>query len=381
MVEKLFFSLLRSEINGDKLCEESKNLITIEMLSAFFKLSKRHDLAHLIGDALDKNGLLPYGTEIKKRFLYERNIAVYRYEQIRYEFERICDTLEKAKIQFVPLKGSVIRQYYPQPWMRTSCDIDILVQEKDLDQAIKKLKEELKYTTSDKRNYHDVSLFSESGMHLELHYSLCENMENIDSILSCAWEYVLPQEKNYKKEFEEGYFLFHIVAHMLYHFQCGGCGIRPLLDLWLLRRNISEEEQLIKMLNKCNLLTFYKTMVELSECWFSGSDFTEKTLCVNDYLLQAGVYGTKKNHDLADAVKNGNKRKQAMRYIFLPYKNMVILYPVLRKAKILLPFFHIWRWVTRIFRIKKAVRRTEVILKQNQNEIENVRVLFEMLEI
>ena len=104
-VEKVFFALIRFEINGDELCDEMKNLITPEMLPALFKLSKRHDLAHLIGDALDKNGLLPEGTEAKKRFLQERNMAVYRYEQIQYEIEQICDVLEKARIPFIPLKG------------------------------------------------------------------------------------------------------------------------------------------------------------------------------------------------------------------------------------------------------------------------------------
>ncbi len=134
-VEKVFFALIRFEINGDELCDEIKNLITPDILPALFKLSKRHDLAHLVGDALDKNGLLPDGTEAKKRFLQERNMAVYRYEQIQYEYEQICEVLEKAKIPFIPLKGSVIRQYYPEPWMRTSCDIDILVKENILEET------------------------------------------------------------------------------------------------------------------------------------------------------------------------------------------------------------------------------------------------------
>ena len=47
-VEKAFFALIRFEINGDEFCDEIKNVITPEMLPALFKLSKRHDLAHLI---------------------------------------------------------------------------------------------------------------------------------------------------------------------------------------------------------------------------------------------------------------------------------------------------------------------------------------------
>lgn len=380
-LEKVFFALLRFEINGDELCEDVKNLITSETLPALFALAKKHDLAHLIGDALDKNGLLPDGTEAKKRFLQERNMAVYRYEQMQYEFEQICATLENAKIPFIPLKGSVIRKYYPEPWMRTSCDIDILVQEGDLKQAIKNLEKELKYTANEKKGYHDISLFSESGIHLELHHSLCENLENIDSLLARAWIYVIPQVTTYEKQFTTSYFLFHVVAHMLYHFQRGGCGTRPLLDLWLLRRRFLEEQRLTELLRECGIVTFYQTMVELSECWFGEGVHNEKTLRVQEYLLQAGIYGTQKNRDLADTVKTGSRKKRALRYLFLPYKNMVILYPILAKAKILLPFFHVWRWVTRIFRIKKALKTTESILTQSQDEIEEIRVLFEMLNI
>ena len=121
------FALLRSEIQGTGLGEEVKNFITLEGLPALFALAKKHDLAHLVGDALDRNGFLSDGAEMRKPFLRERNMAVYRYEQQQYDFEQICDTLEDAQIPFLPLKGSVLRGYYPEAWMRTSCDIDILV--------------------------------------------------------------------------------------------------------------------------------------------------------------------------------------------------------------------------------------------------------------
>ena len=144
-IEKVFFALIRFEF-GAELSQEIKNLIKIDLLQPLFKLSKRHDLAHLIGDALYKNRLLPENSEVKKRFLQERSMAVYRYEQIQYEFEQICSVLEEERIPFVPLKGSVIRNLYPQPWMRTSCDIDVLVKKKDLSLAIGGIVRNLNYT-------------------------------------------------------------------------------------------------------------------------------------------------------------------------------------------------------------------------------------------
>ncbi|MDO5139153.1 MAG: nucleotidyltransferase family protein, partial [Oscillospiraceae bacterium] len=33
----------------------------------------------------------------------------------------ICSALDNGNIDYVPLKGSVIKDLYPEPWMRTSC--------------------------------------------------------------------------------------------------------------------------------------------------------------------------------------------------------------------------------------------------------------------
>ena len=122
-LQKVFFSLLAFEF-GKELSTDVKNLITQDMLKPLYAISKKHDLAHLLCDALDKNGFLLDGTEACKYFLQERNIAIYRYEQLEYEYEQICNVFEQNKIEFIPLKGCVIRKFYPEPWMRTSCDIE-----------------------------------------------------------------------------------------------------------------------------------------------------------------------------------------------------------------------------------------------------------------
>ena len=75
-VEKVFFALIRFEINGDELCDEIKNLITPDILPALFKLSKRHDLAHLVGDALDKMVYCP--MERKRKSVFCKSV-IWRY--------------------------------------------------------------------------------------------------------------------------------------------------------------------------------------------------------------------------------------------------------------------------------------------------------------
>ena len=195
-VSKILIALLRYEIKGTELCDEVKNAITTETLHSLYKLSKRHDLTHLVADALEKNGLLPKQVDTKKRFLQERNMAIYRYEQMRYELECISEVLSGAGIPFVALKGSVIRRLYPEPWMRTSCDIDVLVREEEIDKAANHLKEELGYTREAKRTANELSLYTIGGVHLELHYDLSEGNRYGKDVLSDIWRYTREEERD-----------------------------------------------------------------------------------------------------------------------------------------------------------------------------------------
>ena len=154
--EVILFSLLRMEVCGGTVSEELKATLSEEMLTEIFALAKKHDLAHIAGNALSKLGVLG-DNEISKKFKQVSMQAVYRYVRINSEYQKLCKTLEEAQIPFIPLKGAVLRNYYPEPWMRTSCDIDILVKSEDLDAAILMLTKGLDYQLG-KKMFYDVSL-------------------------------------------------------------------------------------------------------------------------------------------------------------------------------------------------------------------------------
>ena len=183
---RTMMDLIASEVCG-KSIDKSQYFLTDEELAKLYKLSKSHDLAHLVGDALIKNDLIEDG-EVKAKFQKQIMLAVYRYEKINYELGRLRKVLNEAKIPFIPLKGSVLRRYYPEPWMRTSCDIDVLVHEEAVDQTAQIMVEKLGYIY-EKKQYHDISLMSDGGVHLELHHSIKENKANIDALLSDCWDY------------------------------------------------------------------------------------------------------------------------------------------------------------------------------------------------
>ncbi len=341
--------LIASEVCGKEI-DKSQYTLTDEELVNLYKLSKSHDLAHLVGDALIKNDLIGDG-EIKAKFQNQMMLAVYRYEKINYELGRLRKVLNEVKIPFIPLKGSVIRQYYPEPWMRTSCDIDVLVHESDLERAASALTSAVGYK-ADSKGSHDVGMFSDSGVHLELHYSLIEDkiVGSAADVLRSTWKNASPVSDTSEYAFGDDLFFFYHTAHMAKHFVNGGCGIRPFIDIWVLNHCVSfDREERDALLAKGGLLAFAEQAEALSEAWFGNGEHTDITRRMQDYLLKGGVYGTTANRVSVQQIRKGGKIRYAFSRIWLPYDVLKFHYPSLERKRWLLPVFEVRRWFKLIF--------------------------------
>lgn len=377
------FELLRFEMNGE-LFRDEKIIVELDVLPTLFKFSKRHDLAHLVGDALDKKGLLPENSEAQKRFLNERNLAVMRYEQKRYEFTQICATLEKAKIPFMPLKGAIIQDLYPQGWMRTSCDIDILVKQSDLDSAINCLKNDLEYTC-EFIGGHDAQMYAPSGVHLELHYTLTSNDATTKqkAIFEKVWEYE-DNKETFERRMADEFFYGYFILHMAIHVKEGGCGIRPFLDLWLIKRKFSfDREKCEKFLQEIGLLTFAKEVESLAEVWFSKKEASDLDRELEQYVLEGGVYGTVQNRVLVKTEQKKGKFLFILSRIFLPYSQLKIIYPNLKKHPILFPFYQVKRWFNLLNKERRAqaTRELESTINMDDEKSQSVAKLLKDLEL
>ena len=382
-VEKILFALFRSEICGETLLDEYKKAITPETASALYSISKSHDLAHLVCEALDKNGVLAQcGKELEEAFCQQRHLAVCRYEQMKYEYARICNAFEEAKIDYMPLKGAVIRAFYPQPWLRTSCDIDILIEREELNNAIKALSEKLDYKLTT-RTAHDVSLFSGGGGHLELHHELIENEEKAQRVLSKVWETSKrAKDRTYCYEMNDETFYFYHLAHMAKHFLCGGCGIKPFIDLWILERQIPHDEKARDALIELGgLQTLNERAKKLCQVWFAGQEHDDVTKQMEMFVLSGGVYGNLENRVAVQQQKKGGKIRYAFSRIFLPYDEIKVQYPVLENKKWLLPFCQVRRWVRLIFkgRVGYSVRELNVNAGISQERQQVVEMLLQNL--
>ena len=383
-VVDLNFALLRSLFDGTALTAEVKNELNAKTLERLYTLSRRHDIAHLLALALERNGCITEDTPFSEELVNQQQLAVYRYERIRYECEELYCALEEAGIDFLPMKGAVLRALYPEPWMRTSCDIDLLVREADLDRTVNLLEKEKEYVNRGKA-FHDVSLKSPTNVHLELHFSICENDEKIDGLLRDVWQYAVPVDgTKHRYELKNEYLFFHVIAHAYYHFLSGGCGIRFFLDLKLMREKLTYEKAwLLERLKECGLAKFYEEVCTLSEVWFGAGAPSEVTQRLERYVLRGGVYGSVENHVSVGQQRKGGKFRYAMSRIFLPYKSLVLLYPKLKNRKWLTPFYQVRRWFRIVFcgRLKSSVRELNANANTSKEYAEETKRLLKDLDL
>lgn len=363
VVEKMF-SLVKSVVFNEQLDRASESFFESEQLNNTYNLAKKHDISHIVSHAILQNNLIDANEKVKFSLTKEKLVAVYRSENTDYLIELITNKLESTGIDFILLKGAFIRNLYPERWLRTNCDIDVLVKKECVDKAIAVLCEDNTFTRGNDSTTHDCLLIAQSGMHLELHYTLEEEeaLPKTTELLNKAWDNaVLEQGYKHKYNFTNEYFMFYHIAHMAKHFVYGGCGVRPIIDLKFLLEKLSFDQTLLdEMLEQSQLKAFYKAVCSLAKKWFDIECELDGLTDLEQFVLSGGVYGTHENNAKVSASKGKSKISTFISIVFLPKKRLEVIYPNLKKHPILFPFYQVKRWF-RVFNRKKVKKVKKAI--------------------
>ena len=372
--EKLTIEVLRCVLTG----ENPDMVLSDEALKALYLCADRYDLAHCVGFVLERASLLPK-SDIGNAFRKKQMEAVWRTEQQTYESERIGAVLEQAGIAHIFLKGAALRRLYPQPWLRTSVDVDVLVRKEEHEKTIAMLCGKLGYTLG-LRTPHDAHLDFPSGQVAELHV-LLSGTESAEEVLSHVWEMSIPAAgKLWERALSPELFYVYHIAHMAKHIELGGYGIRPLMDLWIMEQTMPRDQKATKeLLCKAKLLVFAETAECLKNHWFSGGEVSALAQRMGDYILGGGVFGSVEKKVAVGQIKTGGRMKNFIARVFLPYETMAEVYPPLKTHPWKLPYYELCRWCRLLFRgsagsvwtelrknqtiSKESIRTTEKLLK------------------
>ena len=100
------------------------------------------------------------------------------------------------------------------------------------------------------------------------------------------------------------------------------------------------------LLEEAGIYRFAEEMSKLANECFTEQGGDDLLL---SYIWRGGVYGSTENRVSVQKQQSRSRVSYLLGRLFLPYKYMVILYPILKKAPILLPLCWGRRWIRAIF--------------------------------
>ena len=146
-------------------------------------------------------GLILYG-------LYNSDIAVPKWlndkfcsrtfllENLWNKGDEIQKRFKENGIEFIPLKGIVLKDLYPSPHMRSMSDIDILIKEKEYNKKIKPLMLEMGYTEG-KESDHELH-WEKDGQMIELHKRIIPSYnKDFYKVIGDGWNWVQDNQYEY----------------------------------------------------------------------------------------------------------------------------------------------------------------------------------------
>lgn len=217
--------LVRSGITGEP-CEA----VSVSDWDKVLKISRVQDLSGIIYRAirLSKNNITPpesFLTALKLQFTSDL-----RTDRIqRSELSNLFKTFDEKNIDYLPLKGIVMKDYYPSPELRFMADADILIrhsQYKEIAEIIKKAG----YSFQEESDY---EIIWKKGLSLlEFHKVIFSPKEtNCSGYFDNAFKTaaIIPGTNRYR--FEPASLIVYSVAHFAKHFVTGGTRLRNLIDI------------------------------------------------------------------------------------------------------------------------------------------------------
>lgn len=291
-------------------------------------------------------------------------------EQVRDE---ICRCFESAGIDYVLLKGSVLQSLYPEAGMRLMSDIDILIRMEQYPRILA-LMTKMGFARGAETD-HELP-WQKHGVHIELHKSLIPSYnKDFYAYYGTGWQFAKPVAGNHRYDFSDEDQMVYLFSHFAKHYRDMGIGVKHFADLYVYRREKPglDEDYIRRELKKLSLEKFYAHVLQTLAVWFDGAASTEATDMITAIVLTSGAYGDSRNSFYSNLIKNTASpedckkacRHRKLELVFLPYRDMCVKFPILKKVPVLLPFMWVARGAGSLFVPNKfrKMRRTVKSLK------------------
>lgn len=382
--QKYLLILIRCAINDTKVPVPDEKLSWEKL----YAIAVEHGVTQLIWQVLQKSEFIDkLSNEIRQGFNKQQKIVIIKDANIEYEIEKIKKDFLECGIRFIILKGYVMRSYYPESFMRTMSDVDILYDTSQTAQVREVLaKNKFALKSSEEKN--DVFVSKNSGMIIEMHRNLIPFSEDEKyQYAKDVFKRAVYNDGCYEMT-KEDFYIF-ILMHLARHFFEAGIGIKAFVDIWLIKlkeKNNLDSDYIDRQLEFMNLKTFDKKVNDMLFNWFNDKKFCGTDEDILNYAFGSGKFGKCTQFEINEAAKRRiseksiSKRVLMLRRTFPPYEEMVKRQQWLKNKKILLPVGWIKLNLERLlFRRSYIKGRIKNIQEIDEKNVISTQQLFERL--
>ncbi|MDO5560474.1 MAG: nucleotidyltransferase family protein [Oscillospiraceae bacterium] len=368
---KYLIYLLRCAVNDKKPSCKPDDVCWEDVLS----LAHHNSVACTVCCAVEKLDIKP-PDDIMNQFLEIKHKAIVKDIIQREENTKIMNAFEENHIRIMPLKGFLIKKYYPKSYMRVMSDLDYLIDPECGEKSLSVLKS-LKYTC---KNYgkgvHDVYQ-KPPVMNVELHRSLFSQQMIAKHGYDTNTFEQFSTADNYKyvhSMSNEDFFIYYVM-HFYKHFNACGSGIRSVMDLYLMFNSLCDhinQEYIVNKLKQLGVFSFYLQMISTAETWFSDTENSVEINEAGEYIIYSGTYGNYTNY-YESQIRAMGKVKFILKKLCPGMAEMRGYYPVLDKLPFLVGLCFILRLVKMVIIYHRNVSLVIKLLTKSSDSPEKTK--------
>ena len=372
--KEYFISLLSSYVNRTSPKGEAVDF------GELFRIAQTNDLGGIIATQLKKvdSQFQPYG-DIKSHFNQVLGYTVKNSALRETAYILTKQFLNTLEVKHIFVKGVHIKDYYPDPEMRTSGDIDVIVEPASIEKLHKAAKEQGIKITNYVSNMLSLKI---NSVDLEIHADADVMTDYFDSIFEIAekvgeFEYIL-------NEYDE---LLYVLCHLAKHLAYTGAGIRMLLDIDLCIRGIDafSIDKFIALCDKAGVRKTTEVLLSLCNIWFNTP---VARLCEIDgelinnlvyVFIDCGSFGYEiSNIPTKYLNENNSKAKVLFKMAFPDKRHLKLLYPYYNSHPFLYPIARINRLYDGLFKRKNQTKKVINEINNNSGSQERLELLKEL---
>ena len=323
-------------------------------VTGIYSIAERHLLCAAVSFALQSAGVVDsritaYIARAQKKLLI-----------LDHEKARLCEHLERAGIWYIPLKGIVLKDYYPKLGMREMVDCDMLY-DASRSEDLKQIMESLDFVSKagNENDNHDVYRKS-TGIEFEMHkalfmkYAFNETQRLVDYYSDIQKKKIKDDSNHFGYHLSNEDFYIYLVAHEYKHFIRGGVGIRSLVDIYVFLKRFGNLNWVYiqQEVSKLGIQDFEMENRDLAIRTFStGLSQNNDTI---EYMLDSGTFGNMENFVHNRIERAGSRCKYIWKRLFLSSQSIKEAHPIFYRHRLLIPLLPIYR----LYRFRKKEHST-----------------------